>query len=130
MVALQSEPRSTLVLNETMRAGQAHIAGVGTSSATNNSSFDELAISAGTKALLDAGITYNVVDHSVACFLDDQLRIPRSCFDAFGLERAPVSEVDAHSGLFTAVQCVRSGQANCVLLLGLDRVRSKENPLH
>ncbi|SMY24532.1 unnamed protein product [Zymoseptoria tritici ST99CH_1A5] len=39
----------------------------------------------------------------------------------FGTEGAPVSEVDNPSGLCTAVQSIRGGQANCVLVIGLDK---------
>ncbi|SMR54111.1 unnamed protein product [Zymoseptoria tritici ST99CH_3D1] len=39
----------------------------------------------------------------------------------FGTEGAPVSEVDNPSGLCTAVQSIRGGQANCVLVIGLTK---------
>lgn len=108
-----------------MPASSAHIAGVGVSH--GGVSIDEsTAISAAVKALLDAGVTYGEVQHSVACFLDDQLRIPPRCFDTLGMKGAAVSVVDNDSGLFTAVQYIKSGQANCVLVLGIDRVRSSQ----
>jgi 3-oxoacyl-[acyl-carrier-protein] synthase III len=104
-----------------MPPSAAHLAGVGISSG-NDTDLDKLATSAGTKALLDAGITYSDVDHGVACFLDEQTRISRSVFSTYGTEGAPVSEVDNHSGLFAAVQSVRGGQSNCVLIIAIDRV--------
>lgn len=104
-----------------MRASLAHIAGVGISG-TADSPLHELALSAGAKALLDAGVTYSDIDQSVACSSDEKLRVPRSVFDTFGLNGAPVCEVDNQSALFTAVQCIRSGQRNCALILGTDRV--------
>lgn len=104
-----------------MPLSAAHIAGVGACSLYGTETFEDLAVSAGTKALLDAGITFTSVDQSIACFLDERERIPRRCFDAFGMEGAAVCEVDNSSGFVTAVQSIRSGQSNCVLVIGLHR---------
>ena len=103
-----------------MRISKAHIAGVGVAEAAD-ASLLEPAIAAGTRALLDAGVTYSDLEQSIACF-QDELRIPRQCFDAFGMEGAPCHEMSNSSGLFTAVQCVRSRQSDCVLVIGLDTV--------
>lgn len=108
-----------------MHVSPAHIAGIGISERTD-ATLHELAVSAGTKALLDAGVTYRDVDQSVAAFLDEQLRIPRSCFNTFGIEGAPICAVDSHSALFTAVQFIRSRQTNCALVIGIDTVRTTE----
>lgn len=101
----------------------AHVAGVGNAFISGKENIEHLAVAAGTKALLDAGITYGDVDQSIACFLDLRDRIPRRAFDVFGMEGAAVCEVDNAGGLFFAVQCVLSGQANCILAITLDRVR-------
>jgi 3-oxoacyl-[acyl-carrier-protein] synthase III len=111
-----------------MPASSAHLAGVGVS-AGKDADLETLAASAGTKALLDAGVTYSDVDHGLACFLDERARIPRSVFTTYGTEGAPVSEIDNHSGLLTAVQSVRGGHANCVLVIAIDRV-SIAGPVH
>lgn len=103
-------------------APSAHIAGIGIASTSRNETLEDLVVGAGTKALLDAGITYSSIDQSIACFLDERERIPRRCFNIFGMEGAPTCEVDNATGLSTAVQYVRSGQSNCVLVIGLDRV--------
>lgn len=107
---------------------KAHIAGVGVSTVSKSETLEDLAISAGTKALLDAGITYSDVDQSIACFLDDRDRIPRQTLEPFGREGAPVCEADNAAGIFMAVQSIRSGLCNCVLVLGLDRVSSTSSP--
>lgn len=105
-----------------MPAPAVYIAGIGLSSSMT-SDLNSLAVSAATKALLDSGITYAKVELSIACFLDDSdTRIPRTCFKAFGRQRASLSEIDIHSALSTAVQCVQSGQTNCALLVGADSV--------
>ena len=105
-----------------IRTPPAHIAGIGISTRVPDATLNDLAISAGTKALLDAGVTYSDVDQSIACFLDNDVRIPRQCFSIFGMQGAPVTEVDNHSGFSSAVQNIRSGQSNCVLVVGVDRV--------
>lgn len=103
-----------------MFASSAHVAGIGVSQ--SNAGLDDLTVvGAAVKALLDAGLAYSDVDHSVACLLDDGRRIPASCFDTLGMKGAAISTVDNNSGLFTAAQYIKSGQANCVLVLGIDR---------
>lgn len=105
-----------------MHQSQAHIAGIGISSGTQQD-ICNLAVSAGAKALLDAGITYAKVGLSIACSLEETgLSIPQACFKAFGRQKAPICAVDSHSALFAAVQCVRSGQIDCVMVVGLDMV--------
>jgi sterol carrier protein 2 len=105
-----------------MSSSQAHIAGIGLSSGTQQN-ISDLAVSAGAKALLDAGITYAKVRLSIACSLEEaRLSIPQACFKAFGRQKAPVCAVDSQSALFTAVQCVRSGQIDCAMIIGLDEV--------
>lgn len=105
-----------------MKSAYAHIAGIGRSEASPNAAnLHKGTLVAGTKALLDAGATYGDVDQSVACFLDN-LRIPRSAFKTFGLQGAPIAEVDNQSGLYAAIQHIRSGQSNCALVIGFDKV--------
>lgn len=106
-----------------MQAPAAFIAGVGTSRLeSSNADLDDLAISAGTKALLDAGVTYTDVDQSIACVLEDGIKVRKPLFDMFGITGAAVSEVNSSSGLFTAIQNVRTGQADVVLIIGFDKV--------
>lgn len=110
-----------------MRSPPSHIAGIGLSeSSPATTNLDHLALTAGTRALLDAGITYNDVDQSIAGIFDERTRISRSSFDIFGKGTAPISQVDNHAALFTAVQYIRSGQANCVLVVGVDKAIGSE----
>lgn len=104
-----------------------YIAGVGIShlkGRVSGSNIRELTISAGTKALLDAGITYGEVKHSVACFLGDDLRVSKNVFESFGKTGTPITKVECHSGLFVGSQSIRSGNSDCVLVIGFDQVRS------
>lgn len=110
-----------------MSISQAHIAGIGISASSSNLDLCSLAILASTKALLDAGITYAKVGLSITCFLDEQqLRIPAACFEAFGRQKAPVCAMSNQSALFMAVQCVRSEQVDCVILVGLDQASERD----
>ena len=109
-----------------MDAPPAYIAGVGVSQAkdaTSDNALHDLVISAGTKALLDAGITYGDVNQSIACFLGQILRVPQHSFDTYGKTGTPVLEVECYSGLHTASRFAQSGHANCVLMIGFDKVR-------
>jgi 3-oxoacyl-[acyl-carrier-protein] synthase III len=105
-----------------MSQSKAHIAGAGISSGTQQD-ISNLAITAGAKALLDAGITYAKIRLSIACSLEETgLSIPPACFKAFGRQMSPICAVDSQSALFAAVQCVRSGQIDCAMVVGLDMV--------
>ncbi|KAF2174177.1 hypothetical protein M409DRAFT_16446 [Zasmidium cellare ATCC 36951] len=109
-----------------MRTSQAHIAGVGLSvSRESNDSLDKLAISAATKALLDAGVIYGEVDECFACF-DHDLRIAPSSFDTLGMQGAPICEVNNSFGLNAAAQSVWSRRANCSLVVGIDGAASNK----
>jgi len=106
-----------------MSASQVHIAGVGIAFSSQQDVANG-AIEAGARALLDAGITYAKVQLSVACSLEGaQASIPQKCFKAFGRQKAPVCSMDSHSALHMLAQCVRTGQADCAMLIGLDKVR-------
>ena len=107
-----------------MSASQVHIAGVGIAISSRND-LTNGAVEAGTRALLDAGITYAKVQLSVACLLQEiQARIPQECFKAFGRQKAPICSMDSHSALPILAQCVRTGQTDCAILIGLDKVRN------
>ena len=104
-----------------------YVAGVGIThlkGRVSDSNIQELAISAGTKALLDAGITYGEVKHNIACFLGDDLKVSKSVFQSFGKTGTPITKVECHSGLFVGSQSVRSGNSGCVLVIGFDQVRT------
>lgn len=102
-----------------------YIAGVGQTDmqdAVSTTAVHDALISAGTKALLDAGVTYGEVNQSIACFLDQNLKVDKTSFDTYGKTGAPVCEVDCYSGLYVGGQFVKSGHSNCVLVVGFDQV--------
>ena len=110
-----------------MRGPAVYIAGVGQTHIQDPSSsvkIHDALISAGTKAMLDAGVTYGEVNQSVACFLDQDLKVDKTSFDTYGKTGTPVCEVDCYSGLYVGGQFVKSGHSNCVLVVGFDKVYS------
>jgi sterol carrier protein 2 len=110
-----------------MPVSRVHIAGIGLSFSSRQD-LNDGAIDAGTRALLDAGITYAKAQLSVACSLEDsQASIPRECFKAFGRQKAPVCSMDSYSALHMLSQCVRTGQTDCAMLVGLDKVSKAAN---
>ncbi len=103
-----------------------YIAGVGIShlkGRVSESNVEELAISAGTKALLDAGLSYGSIKHGIACFLGDDLKVSKRVFQSFGKTGAPITKVECHSGMFIARQFIKSGTSDCILVIGFDQVR-------
>lgn len=107
-----------------MASPPVYVAGVGIShlkGRVSDSNVEELAISAGTKALLDAGITYGEVKNSIACFLGDDLKASKRVFQSFGKTGSPIAKVECHSGLFVGSQAIRSGNSDCVLVIGFDQ---------
>ncbi|KAF2093625.1 hypothetical protein NA57DRAFT_61331 [Rhizodiscina lignyota] len=113
-------------------ASPVYIAGVGLSYFEGRGSaatVQKHVVSAETKALLDAGITYGDVNHCFAGFIDDNVKVLRSSIESFGRTGAPISEVDCHSGLFLASQPIRSGQVNCTMMVGFDKFdKSMQKP--
>lgn len=110
-----------------MRTSQAHIAGVGLSASKDgHDNLDQLTISAATKALLDAGVTYGDVDECFACFRHG-VQISPSAFDTLGVQGAPVCEVNNSFGINAAAQSVGSRRANCCLVVGIDGVSRTVN---
>jgi sterol carrier protein 2 len=105
-----------------MSVSRVHVAGIGLSFSSQQD-ITNGAIDAGARALLDAGITYAKVQLSVACSLENsQASVPRECFKAFGRQKAPVCSMDSHSALHIVAQCIRTGQTDCAILVGLDKV--------
>lgn len=104
-----------------------YIAGVGIShlkGRVSDSNVEELAVSAATKALLDAGVTYGEVNNSIACFLGDDLKASKKVFQSWGTTGTPITKVECHSGVYIGSQAIRSGNSNCVLVVGFDQVSS------
>lgn len=96
-----------------------HIAGIGSAEKDSGSSL----VSAATKALLDAGITYDNVTRGAR---RKSLSQGAEVFRAFGDEGVPVSEVDGGSELQSSFTMVQDRGEQCVLVITADKVRFLE----
>ena len=100
-----------------------YVAGVGATISSDGFASSEHIVSAVTKALLDAGVTYSDVDSTITGFVaDGGLKVAKSSLDVFGKTGAPVSEVECFAAFHTATQFLKSGHSNCVLMVGFDKV--------
>lgn len=108
-----------------------YIAGVGATISSDGSSTNDYIVSAVTKALLDAGVTYSDVDSTITGIVaEGGLKVPKSALDTFGKTGAPVSEVECYAAFHTASQFLKSGHSNCVLMVGFDKVCDVLTGLH
>ena len=99
-----------------------YIAGVGYSpdDAFGQESVASL-VSAATKALLDAGVTYQDVTHGVTC---KTLSSGSIAFKAFGKGEINVDKAEAGSELDVSVRSVRERGTQCVLMVAAEKVWS------
>lgn len=102
-----------------MSKSKVFVAGVGLSQQSSGGGAATL-VSAATKALLDAGVTY---DNVVKGVRSKQLRDGDKAFDSFGDDGVPVEQVAKGSELKSAFELVQKGKAACVLAIVADEVR-------
>ncbi|KAI1352391.1 putative lipid-transfer protein, mitochondrial precursor [Xylaria sp. FL0043] len=119
-------------------AGKTYVVGVGmtpfnspkksASLATNpQSDYLDLAVEAGVKALLDAGVTYDDVDQGIGCYVFGDSTCAQRVFYALGMTGIPIFNVNNYcssgsTGLWLANQAITSGNAGCVLVIGFDKM--------
>jgi sterol carrier protein 2 len=101
------------------------------------------AVSACVKALLDAGITYDDVDQGVGCYVFGDSAGAQRVFYTLGMTGIPIYNVHNYcsagsTGLYMANQFIQAGAADCVLVVGFDKMypgalpriyNDRENPL-
>ncbi|KAH9845756.1 hypothetical protein Tdes44962_MAKER01187 [Teratosphaeria destructans] len=97
-----------------------HIAGVGISEGLDP-------VAATTKALLDAGIVYGDVDLSFSGWMNQKRQVQESSLKLLARHQPRVLSVKNRSLLFVAAQSIRSRDANCTLLVGIDQAPDKRN---
>ncbi|KAH7347521.1 putative lipid-transfer protein, mitochondrial precursor [Plectosphaerella cucumerina] len=95
--------------------------------ANPDSDYLDLAVEAGVKALLDAGLTYDSVDQGVGSYVFGDSTCAQRVFYALGMTGVPIINVNNYcsagsTGLWLANQAIRSGQADCVLCIGFDKM--------
>ncbi|KAI9685609.1 MAG: hypothetical protein M1822_004467 [Bathelium mastoideum] len=100
------------------------IAGIGFSPSPPNGSpahdFIAALVSAVTKALLDAGITYDNIARSVTTTSSSKVNYGSEALKALDEGVFAVDEAERGSELQTAIRCVRDGGAKCVLMIAIE----------
>jgi sterol carrier protein 2 len=89
--------------------------------------YTELGFEAGVKAMLDAQVTYDDVDHGVACYCYGDSTSGQRVFYQFGMTGIPIYNVNNNcatgsTGLHMARTIVAHGAADCVLVVGFEKM--------
>lgn len=110
--------------------GNAYVLGVGMTAFLKPRKlreYPELGYEAGIKAMVDAQINYDAVDMGVACFGYGGSTAGQRVFYQFGMSGIPIYNVrnacaTGSSGLHMARNAVRSGMAQCILVVGFEQM--------
>lgn len=89
--------------------------------------YTELGYEAGIKALLDAHINYDEVEQGVACYCYGDSTCGQRVFYQFGMTQIPIYNVNNNcstgsTGLHLARTAVGHGAADCVLVIGFEKM--------
>jgi sterol carrier protein 2 len=90
--------------------------------------YPDLGYEAGVKAMLDAQITYDDVQHGVACFAYGDSTSGQRVFYQFGMSTIPIINTSnacatGSVGLYLARTLVKAGNVDCVLVVGFEKMR-------
>ncbi|KAL2678493.1 hypothetical protein Neosp_009239 [[Neocosmospora] mangrovei] len=90
--------------------------------------YPDMGYEAGVKAMLDAQINYDDVEHGVACFAYGDSTSGQRIFYQFGMTSIPIVNTanacaTGSVGLYLARTLVRSGNADCVLVVGVEKMK-------
>lgn len=108
----------------------AYILGVGMTKfikPRNKVDYTEVGFEAGIKAMLDAKITYDDVEQGVACYCYGDSTCGQRVFYQFGMTQIPIFNVNNNcstgsTGLHMARQAISYGAADCVLVIGFEKM--------
>ncbi|KAI0297502.1 thiolase-like protein [Multifurca ochricompacta] len=97
---------------------------------------NDMGLEAATKALLDAGITYDAVEAAFVGYVYGDSTCGQAALYQLGLTGIPITNVNNNCAtgsvaLFHAASLVRAGEARCALALGFERMapgKLGENP--
>jgi len=89
---------------------------------------NDMGLEAATKALLDAGITYDAVEHAYVGYCYGDSTSGQAALYNLGLTGIPITNVNNNcatgsTALFHAANLIRGGTSDCVLALGFERMR-------
>ncbi|KAK3676709.1 hypothetical protein LTR78_003485 [Recurvomyces mirabilis] len=110
--------------------GNAYVLGVGLTpfiKPRRTREYPELGFEAGVKAMLDAQINYDDVEMGVACYCYGDTTSGQRIFYQFGMSSIPIYNTNnacatGSTGLHMARTLVRSGAADCVLVIGFEQM--------
>ncbi|KAL9562806.1 hypothetical protein ACKAV7_012992 [Fusarium commune] len=112
------------------RSSKAYVLGVGMTKFIKPRGlrqYPDLGYEAGIKAMLDAQINYDDVEHGVACFAYGDSTSGQRVFYQFGMSSIPIVNTSnacatGSVGLYLARTLVQSGKADCVLVVGFEKM--------
>ncbi|KAL5588283.1 hypothetical protein FOBRF1_014811 [Fusarium oxysporum] len=112
------------------RSSKAYVLGVGMTKFMKPRGlrqYPDLGYEAGIKAMLDAQINYDDVEHGVACFAYGDSTSGQRVFYQFGMSSIPIVNTSnacatGSVGLYLARTLVQSGKADCVLVVGFEKM--------
>ncbi|KEF58160.1 sterol carrier protein 2 [Exophiala aquamarina CBS 119918] len=112
------------------KASPAYVLGVGMTKfikPRGKVDYMEVGFEAGVKAMLDAHINYDDVDQGVACYCYGDSTCGQRVFYQFGMTQIPIYNVNNNcstgsTGLNMARQAVAYGAADCVLVVGFEKM--------
>jgi sterol carrier protein 2 len=89
--------------------------------------YTEVGFEAGIKAMLDAQINYDDVDQGIACYCYGDSTCGQRVFYQFGMTQIPIFNVNSNcstgsSGLNLGRQTISYGAADCVLVVGFEKM--------
>ncbi|KAH7142210.1 thiolase-like protein [Dactylonectria macrodidyma] len=90
--------------------------------------YPDMGYEAGIKAMLDAQINYDDVEHGVACFAYGDSTSGQRVFYQFGMSTIPIINTSnacatGSVGLYLARTLVKSGKVDCVLVVGVEKMK-------
>ncbi|KAH7142777.1 thiolase-like protein [Dactylonectria estremocensis] len=90
--------------------------------------YPDMGYEAGIKAMLDAQINYDDVEHGVACFAYGDSTSGQRVFYQFGMSTIPIVNTSnacatGSVGLYLARTLVKSGKVDCVLVVGVEKMK-------
>ncbi|KAJ5814241.1 acetyl-CoA acyltransferase [Penicillium pulvis] len=115
----------------TTPSNQAYVLGVGLTKfikPRGEREYPEMGYEAGVKAMLDAQINYDDVEHGVACFAYGDSTSGQRVFYQFGMSTIPIVNTSnacatGSIGLYLARTLIKSGNADCVLVVGFEKMK-------
>ena len=109
----------------------AYVVGVGLTKFTKprgERDYPEMGYEAGVKAMLDAQINYDEIEIGISCFVYGDSTSGQRIFYQFGMTGIPIYNTSnacatGSSGLNLARTFIRTGVAECILVVGFEKMR-------